>query len=166
MDGSLLFLQERAEWQEERSRLRLVAQRNVFPQIAWHLGEEVELLKSRVAKLGGEAIQVEKRDAETQTEEPEKESTTSQPAEADGLHGVLAGMLRSPEDEALQLAGIEQLFVEQTQAGAAQLESTPQLHQSLEAAVAIFVHHQSNWTLLLKASQFLSVLLAAVTLAE
>lgn len=138
------LLQERAEWQEERSRLR----------------EEVELLKSRVAKLGGEAIQVEKRDAETQTEEPEKESTTSQPAEADGLHGVLAGMLRSPEDEALQLAGIEQLFVEQTQAGAAQLESTPQLHQSLEAAVAIFVHHQSNWTLLLKASQFLSVLLA------
>eukprot|EP00913_Durusdinium_trenchii_P005723 g5339.t1 len=78
MDGSLLFLQERAEWQEERSRLR----------------EEVELLKSRVAKLGGEANQVEKRDAETQTEEPEKESTTSQPAEADGLHGVLAGMLR------------------------------------------------------------------------
>lgn len=42
MDGSLLFLQERAEWQEERSRLRLVAQRNVFPQIAWHLGASTE----------------------------------------------------------------------------------------------------------------------------
>ena len=42
-------------------------------------------------------------------------------------------MLRSPEDEAVQLSGIEQLFMEQTQAGAAQVESTTQLHQSLEA---------------------------------
>lgn len=138
------LLKERSEWEQERSRLR----------------EEVELLRSRVTKLskqdGTEAVA--RSDAQTQTE-PDAEDVTV-PAEQDGLPGVLAQMLRSPQDETLQLSGIEQLFVEQTQAGAAQVESTPQLHQSLEVAVAIFHHHQNNWTLLLKASQFLSVLLA------
>lgn len=138
------LLKERSEWEQERSRLR----------------EEVELLRSRVTKLskqdGTEAVA--RSDAQTQTK-PDAEDVTV-PAEQDGLPGVLAQMLRSPQDETLQLSGIEQLFVEQTQAGAAQVESTPQLHQSLEVAVAIFHHHQNNWTLLLKASQFLSVLLA------
>lgn len=143
------LLKERSEWEQERSRLR----------------EEVQHLRSRVAKLAkqGGADEAElvtaACDAQTQTE-TEAEQDVTIPAEQDGLPGVLAKMLRSPQDETLQLSGIEQLFVEQTQAGAAQVETTPQLHQSLEVAVAIFVHHQNNWTLLLKASQFLSVLLA------
>lgn len=138
------LLKERSEWEQERARLR----------------EEVELLRSRVAKLSKDGAEdVGACDAQTQTE-PDAEQDVTVPAEQDGLPGVLAKMLRSPQDETLQLSGIEQLFVEQTQAGAAQVESTPQLHQSLEVAVAIFLHHQNNWTLLLKASQFLSVLLA------
>ena len=37
--------------------------------------------------------------------------------EVNGLPAILASMLRSPEDEAVQLQGIEQLFMEQTQVG-------------------------------------------------
>lgn len=120
----------------------LLKERNEWQEERSRLRDEIEELRSRLSK---------------------GEETKNPDAVADGegsLHAMLAQMLRCPQDESLQLTGIEQLFVEQTQAGAAQLESTPQLHQSLEVAVNIFVHHQNNWTLLLKASQFLSVLLA------
>ncbi|CAE7354776.1 HCc2 [Symbiodinium natans] len=79
---------------------------------------------------------------------------------------------RAGQDEALQLRGIEFLFAQQTQAkheaqakelteaGAASADASPAMRRSLEAAIAVFANHQANWNLLLKASQFLSVLLA------
>lgn len=141
------------------------------PEVAGQTGQtEVEQLRQQVEELLKERNEWQEERSRLRDELEELrsrlskgEETKNPDAVADGegsLHAMLAQMLRCPQDESLQLTGIEQLFVEQTQAGAAQLESTPQLHQSLEVAVNIFVHHQNNWTLLLKASQFLSVLLA------
>lgn len=106
--------------------------------------EEIEVLQSRLQKLSQAP--------------PEVAAEAAAPAEGSG--DIVDEMLRSPQDEALQLRGIETLFAQQTQAGAASEDASPAMRRSLEAAIAVFVNHQSNWNLLLKASQFLSVLLA------
>lgn len=105
--------------------------------------EEIEVLQSRLQKLSQAP--------------PEAAAEAAVPAEGSG--DIVDEMLRSPQDEALQLRGIETLFAQQTQAGAAE-DASPAMRRSLEAAIAVFVNHQANWNLLLKASQFLSVLLA------
>eukprot|EP00931_Biecheleriopsis_adriatica_P073309 TRINITY_DN4761_c0_g1_i1.p1 TRINITY_DN4761_c0_g1~~TRINITY_DN4761_c0_g1_i1.p1 ORF type:complete len:831 (+),score=212.00 TRINITY_DN4761_c0_g1_i1:86-2578(+) len=141
------LLQEKEQWLEEQSRLN----------------EEVELLKSRVAKLARASGQSDapRVDAETQTESEEAAASASSPEEVTGLQATVVEMRRNPEDAAIQLQGIEALFAQQTQAGSAQNDTVaPALHSTLEVAVAVFSNHPGNWALLLKASQFVSVLLA------
>jgi len=85
------------------------------------------------------------------------------------LSPELAQMLQRPKDEAIQLQGIEALFAQQTQVDAGSVgsaASAPGLQASLEASVAIFSNFPEHHVLLLKASQFLSVLLAEPSAQE
>lgn len=139
------------------------------------LHEENEVLRSRCQKLARASQQsssAPRTDAAMQTEEevgldgPAQSGSTEAVSEATGgrlLPPVVDQMLRSPKDESVQLQGIQALFEQQTQVEGAQggaPVSAPALQGSLEAAVAIFGNHPGNHLLLLKASQFLSVLLA------
>ncbi|CAK0814146.1 unnamed protein product [Prorocentrum cordatum] len=82
-----------------------------------------------------------------------------------GLRGFRAAaavcpQLRESLLSAVQLEGIDELFQQQTQVGGKGLGPDAALQGSLEAAVAIFGSHPGNHQLLLKTSQFLSLLLA------
>lgn len=143
------LLQEKETWEEEKKRL----------------SEEVETLRGRVKKLALASGQSGAEQAEAETQTDSNGATTdgdgASPEGADGGHGnsTIGQMLQKPHDDDLQLQGIEALFQQQTQAGE-QANATPMLHSSLEVSVAIFRNHSTNWPLLLKASQFVSVLLA------
>jgi len=139
---------EKEEWLEEKAELI----------------KENEVLRSRCQKLARAAAQPEPSRTEnsTQTEDEEHDGKAG---DAEGgrqlLPPMVDQMLRSPKDAAVQLQGIEALFAQQTQVDASQTSaSAAVLQASLEAAVAIFANHSGNHMLLLKASQFLSVLLA------
>jgi len=145
--------EEREQWLEERARLN----------------EEVETLRGRCQKLARAAAarsEPSRSDASVQTEgdsSPDCGEAGAATLEASGrgLPPAVEQMLRSPKDEAVQLQGIEALFAQQTQADPSQgCTGAPALQGSLEVAVAIFGNHPGNRALLLKASQFLSVLLA------
>lgn len=138
---------------------------------------EVETLRAQLAEAREQNAElllrckklarvVSKADASTQTVDD---------MDADGVGGADAGarlppevdmMLRNPKDAVVQLNGIETLFAQQTQVdtggGPSNSVSTPavMLSASLEAVYAIFVNHPGNHTLILKASQFTSLLLA------
>eukprot|EP00930_Biecheleria_cincta_P013877 TRINITY_DN12164_c0_g2_i1.p1 TRINITY_DN12164_c0_g2~~TRINITY_DN12164_c0_g2_i1.p1 ORF type:complete len:846 (-),score=210.69 TRINITY_DN12164_c0_g2_i1:28-2565(-) len=156
MEQVAQLLQEREKWQEEKIRLSEEVET---------LSEEVETLRGRVKKLALAAGQTDAAqvDAETQTESngAAADGDATNIEGADGGHGnpTIGQMLQNPHDDAVQLQGIEALFQQQTQAGD-QADAAPMLHSSLEVSVAIFRNHQTNWPLLLKASQFVSVLLA------
>eukprot|EP00927_Polykrikos_kofoidii_P042627 TRINITY_DN3665_c0_g1_i1.p1 TRINITY_DN3665_c0_g1~~TRINITY_DN3665_c0_g1_i1.p1 ORF type:complete len:938 (-),score=200.65 TRINITY_DN3665_c0_g1_i1:99-2912(-) len=131
---------------------------------------ENDVLRNRCAKLARAAAGPlsSKADAEVQTETNDAGSGGAADSEANSgtagaglLPPAVEQMLRSPNDEAVQIRCIEALFAEQTQMdGGTHGSSTSALRASLEAAVAIFSNHAENPALLLKASQFLSVLLA------
>lgn len=143
-------------WQEERERLL----------------EEIKTLQNRCQKLARAAASAAsaqspaapKADAETQTETRGEVGAPS----GGGHEGTSVGrlpplveqMLRNPTDEAVQMHGVDALFAEQTTHDSTHPVSEAALRGSLEAAVAIFSNHQGNMTLLLKAAQFVSVLLA------
>lgn len=143
------LLREKEVWEEEKKRL----------------SEEVETLRGRVKKLALASGQSDAAHVDAETQTDSNGATTdgdgTSPEGADGSHGnsTIGQMLQKPHDDALQLQGIEALFQQQTQAGE-QANATPMLHSSLEVSVAIFRNHPTNWPLLLKASQFVSVLLA------
>lgn len=156
-----LLTEERERWVEEQGKL----------------SEELELLRNRCQKLARAAAarpEPQRADAATQTEGDGADGAGAQREaslreDGEGAAGgrlppFLEQMLRFPEDEEVQLKGIEALFSQQTQVenassgGAA--ASPAALQASLEAAVAVFGHHAANRALLLKACQLLSVLLA------
>lgn len=128
---------------------------------------EVEALREQVARLIQEREQwLEEKarlleDNENLKKRCEKLARAGAKA-GDRLPPLIDQMLRSPKDEAVQLQGIEALFAQQTRAvdGTQGDTSATALQGSLEAAVAIFGNHPGNHMLLLKVSQFLSVLLA------
>lgn len=129
--------EEREQWLQEKARLN--EEREQWLEEKDRLTEENETLKRRCEKLA--------------------RATPGEKA-GDRLPPLVDKMLRSPKDESVQLQGIEALFAQQTQVDGVQGDaSTPALQGSLEAAVAIFSNHPNNHTLLLKASQFLSILL-------
>lgn len=72
---------------------------------------------------------------------------------------IVGTMFENLQDEASQQRGIEALFALQTQATGIPNDSSSLLY-ALQASTSIFSSHPSNPLLLLKASQFLSVLLA------
>eukprot|EP00928_Gymnodinium_smaydae_P096890 TRINITY_DN8648_c0_g3_i1.p1 TRINITY_DN8648_c0_g3~~TRINITY_DN8648_c0_g3_i1.p1 ORF type:complete len:872 (+),score=201.47 TRINITY_DN8648_c0_g3_i1:96-2711(+) len=142
-------------WREERERLL----------------EDIQTLQARCQKLAraAEAAKVKKVDAQTQTDcsgEAGAGNADEATDAASQLNVISQRMLRIPKDEATQLQGIEALFAEQTQVDGLHTNSPGALRNCLEAAVAIFSNHNTNAPLVLKASQYLSVLLAEPTAGE
>jgi hypothetical protein len=135
------------------------------------LSEEVETLKNRcqkLAKAASQPAQASKSEMGTQTDSADGYVSTAgvEAVPGTGLDAInearippiVSQMLQCPKDEAVQVQGIDALFAQQTQSADA---ASPAANQaSLEAAVAILKNHPSSSALLLKASQFLSVLLA------
>lgn len=102
-------------------------------------------------------------DAETQTESKDSLERVSDIATEGGrLPTDVLEMLRSPGDEAVQLRGIEALFAQRTEVNGstAGIPTAAALQASAEAAVALFRNHPGCHQLLLKGSQFLTLLLA------
>jgi len=125
------------------------------------LTEQVEVLESRCKKLAKAARSAEAKAEAAGAAQAEAAAAVSEAGTGSRLPQLVDQMLRSPMDEAIQLQGIECLFSQFLQVdGADTLVSAPARHGSLEAAVGIFVNHPNNHTLLLKAAQFLSLLLS------
>lgn len=139
--------EENAQLEEEKARLN----------------EENDTLKSRCQKLARAAASQEKpasTEVGVQTESDASAETSSAEVGA-RIPPMVEQMLRSPQDEAVQLQCVEALFAQQTQVDGLQDTATAAGTQaSLEAAIAIFKNHPGNHPLLLKASQFLSVVLS------
>eukprot|EP00929_Paragymnodinium_shiwhaense_P080075 TRINITY_DN41742_c0_g1_i1.p1 TRINITY_DN41742_c0_g1~~TRINITY_DN41742_c0_g1_i1.p1 ORF type:complete len:942 (+),score=299.47 TRINITY_DN41742_c0_g1_i1:239-2827(+) len=151
---------EKEEWLEEKARLKEELEES---------SRENEVLQSRCQKLARVAAaaqeQAPKVDAEVQT--AEAADADAEGEKANRLPPVVEQMLQYPKDSAIQMQSIEALFAEQTQVdGGLQGGSMPALRGSLEGAVAIFSNHGGNTALVLKASQFLSVLLAEPNVEE
>jgi len=119
------------------------------------LVEDNKTLTTRCKKLA-RAVPA-KTDASTQTEETAPDNRDAANA-GDTPMPVVQGMLRHPLDETLQLQGLETLFAQSTQVGGDTGALQGALH-ALQAGVAILANHRGNRQLLLKASQFLSLLL-------
>jgi len=141
-----LLTEEKKQWLEERARLV----------------EENEILTKRCQKLARGQRDLE--DAAVQTDSADSLLQDSQTTGTDAsgrLPPFVEQMLKNPRDEAAQLQGIEALLAQQTHVDDSQsATSTAFLQGALEAAVAIFSNHPTNHNLLLKVSQYLSVLLA------
>lgn len=146
---------------------RLRRQVEVLTEEKERLADQVKDLTRRCQKLAAVAAQPEPDlcsvATQTEAEDAGVEGETAM-ATAEALSRLpppVQNMLKSPQDESAQLQGIEALFQQQAQEdGASGATATQALQVSVDAAVAIFTNHPSNHSLLLKASQFLSVLFA------
>jgi len=144
---------------------RLRRQVEVLTEEKDRLAEQVKDLTRRCQKLAAVAAQPEPElvAVATQTEDEdaaEGESAIASAEAASRLPPPVQQMLKSPQDESAQLQGIEALFQQAQVDGATGAMAAPALQVSVEAAVAIFSNHPTNYPLLLKASHFLSVLFA------
>lgn len=156
--------QERESWKQEKGRLT----------------EEIETLSKRCQKLARLAA-ASRSDAANRVGAEVQTDPVELTIDSSGIHvcpgtdlvsndasvaalasqPIVDQMMRNPTDEALQMEGIKALFAQQTQIdGASTASSATSLRSSFEASVAVFANHRSNRTLLLKACQLLSVLLA------
>lgn len=130
------------------------------------LADQVKDLTRRCQKLAAVAAQpapiLESAGTQTEAEDgAEGESPMAVAEAASRLPPPVQNMLKSPQDENAQLQGIESLFLQQAQAdGAPSSIAGAVLQVSVDAAVAMFDNHPTHYLLLLKAAQFLSLLLA------
>jgi len=161
--GSTSDVAEAAKVQRELETLRaevasLRKERQAWLEERKKLNEENESLRNRCQKLSSAASSLKVPEGENFA------SGTNSQSLAEARMGrnppLIEQMLRNPKDEAVQLHGIEELFSQQTQVDGAAGSAARPLQGSLEASVAILSNHPGNRLLLLKASQFLSVLLA------